>query len=128
MKNKTIVLIDDDHDEHEIFQLALMQVDPSLHCTFFDSAQDALNKLTGSPTSLPEYVFLDLNMPGLTGIQFLEQIKRTHLASLRIIIYSTAIVPDHKKRIEELGVYKAVIKPSSDRDLVKLLKGVLGEN
>jgi CheY-like chemotaxis protein len=128
MRNKTIVLIDDDRDEHEIFQIALAQVDPSAECTYFDSAQKALNVLTKLHSALPEYVFVDLNMPGLTGIEFIEQIKRTPLANLRIVIYSTAIVPDHRKKLETLGVYKTLLKPNSDRDLVKLLESVLIEN
>jgi DNA-binding NtrC family response regulator len=127
MMKKTIVLIDDDKDEHEIFQIALAQVDPSVQCTYFDSAEDALNILTDAPT-LPEYIFLDLNMPGMNGIKFLEEIKRTALASLRIIVYSTAIMPDHKKKIEKLGVFRAFVKPTTDGELVKLLKSVLVQN
>jgi DNA-binding NtrC family response regulator len=124
MLNKNIVLIDDDKDEHEIFQIALEQVDPSVQCTYFDSAQNALNKLRSSPSPLPEYIFLDLNMPGMNGIQFLEEVKRTQL-TLRIIIYSTAIIANHKKKIEELGVYMTFVKPATDGDLVKMLKTVL---
>jgi CheY-like chemotaxis protein len=128
MLAKTIVLIDDDPDEHEIFQMALEQVNPSVQCTYFDSSVEALNLLIDFPSVLPDFVFLDLNMPELTGIEFLERIKKTHLSSLRIIIYSTAIIPAHRKKIEELGAYRAFLKPTSDSDLIEILKSVLMDN
>jgi CheY-like chemotaxis protein len=125
---RKIVLIDDDHDDYEIFTMALTETDPSIDCIYYDSAKDALHKLANLQSSLPDFIFLDLNMPGMDGIQFLEEFKRTHMAHLPIIIYSTTILPPHRQKIEELGVYKSIVKPYSHGELIKILKTILVEN
>jgi CheY-like chemotaxis protein len=125
---RKVVLIDDDHDDYEIFTMALSEADPSVDCIYYDSAKDALHKLTTHDHSLPDYIFLDLNMPGMSGIQFLEQFKRTTLSHLPVIIYSTTILPPHKEKIEELGVFKSFVKPYSHEELIKILKSVLDSN
>jgi CheY-like chemotaxis protein len=122
---RKIVLIDDDHDDYEIFTMALSETDSSIDCIYYDSAKDALHKLLNSQSSLPDYIFLDLNMPGMNGIQFLEELKRTEMAHLPVIIYSTTILPPHRQRIEELGVYKSIVKPYSHGELIKILKNIL---
>ncbi len=122
---RTVVLIDDDHDDYEIFTMALSEVDSSIHCIYFDSAKEALAKLTAPGAVVPDYVFLDLNMPGMTGLQFLESIKGTAAANLKIIVYSTSILPAHREKIQKLGVHNSFIKPFSHQELIKILSKIL---
>jgi CheY-like chemotaxis protein len=124
-QRRKVVLIDDDHDDYEIFTMALSEADPSADCIYYDSAKVALHKLTAHDHLTPDYIFLDLNMPGMSGIQFLEQFKNTTLSHLPVIIYSTSILPPHKEKIEELGAFKAFVKPYSHGELIKILKGIL---
>src|ERR1700755_1270747 len=100
---RTVVLIDDDHDDFEIFSMALSEADPSVVCVYYDSAKEALTKLTDHNLPEPDYIFLDLNMPGMNGLQFLESIKETKAAHLPVIVYSTSILPPHKEKIKNLG-------------------------
>jgi len=123
--NRTVVLIDDDHDDFEIFSMALSEADPSITCIHYDSANDALMKLTAPNALLPEFIFLDLNMPGMNGIQFLESLKQTSLAYLPVVIYSTSILPPHREKINKLGVFDSFIKPFSHSELINTLKSIL---
>jgi CheY-like chemotaxis protein len=124
---RKVVLIDDDQDDHEIFTIALREAAPSVDCTCYDSAELALRELISRQSALPEYIFLDLNMPRMNGIQFLEKLKRSHLAHLRVIIYSTAVLPPDRKKLEELGAFKIYLKPNSDKELASILKKILME-
>jgi CheY-like chemotaxis protein len=125
---RKVVLIDDDQDDHEIFTIALREAAPAVDCTCYDSAEIALRELTSHRSALPEYIFLDLNMPRMNGIQFLEKIKRSQLAHLPVIIYSTAVLPPDRKRLEELGAFKIYLKPNSDKELASILKKILSGN
>jgi CheY-like chemotaxis protein len=125
---RKIALIDDDHDDHEIFTGALGVADSSVHCICYDSAEEALQILKGEESALPEFIFLDLNMPRMSGIEFLQQIKLSHLAHLPVIIYSTAILPPDRKKIEELGAFRIFLKPNSEQELVMILRSILSNN
>jgi CheY-like chemotaxis protein len=121
---KRIILIDDDQDDHETFRLALNEVEPTIDCVYYHSAKDALGNLTNA-SSLPDYIFLDLDMPGMNGIQFLEQFKRNEVGQLRIVIFSTRIFPIIQQKIDELGNFYTLVKPNTDAELVSILKSIL---
>lgn len=123
----TLVLVDDDHDDYEIFSMALSEAFPTSKCIYFDSAKEAFAALTSDIYPLPDYVFLDLNMPGMNGLQFLEQIKQTSVAHIRIVVYSTSILPHHRDRIKELGVFDSFLKPFSHIELINILRDILNK-
>ena len=59
---KTCFLIDDDVDDQEIFIMALDQLDIEFQCTVAHNGTEALQRLKKEAV-LPDYIFLDLNMP-----------------------------------------------------------------
>jgi CheY-like chemotaxis protein len=126
--HKKIVLIDDDEDDQETFRMALNEVDPSMDCTCYYSGAEALSKLTEPDSVLPEYIFLDLNMPVMSGVQFLEKIKTTPLAELPVVIYATDILPRQQEKVEKLGVLDVLLKPVSDSELVRRIKNFFVTN
>ena len=75
MQYRSILLIDDDEDDQELFQLALGDVASVVQCKVLTSAKEALHHLeTGLGTI--DLIFLDLNMPIMTGQQFLAELRR----------------------------------------------------
>lgn len=123
--SKTVVLIDDDPDDHEIFGMALQEAAPAVSVIYFDSAKDALLKMAEGTLAI-DYIFLDLNMPGMSGIQFLESIKKEHrIAHVPVIVYSTSILPQHRQQIEDLGAFDSIVKPFSHQELIRILRNIL---
>lgn len=121
-----VVLIDDDPDDHEIFAMALVEAIPDAESILYDSAEKALNELSKLTTGLPDYIFLDLNMPRMNGMQFLELMKKQGpLVNVPVIIYSTSILPSIKARAVELGASDFLAKPASQTELIKNLKKIL---
>ena len=121
----TVVLIDDDHDDHEIFSIALREAAPSVKCFYYDSGKAALSKFAEDRDFIPDYIFLDLNMPGMNGMQFLEIYKQNELISqIPVIVYSTSILLQEKEKVMQLGASRFIIKPSSHLELIKMLKDV----
>lgn len=122
MQFRRIVLIDDDEDDQEIFQLVLSRISSSVDCTCFDDASFAYEMLRSS-LLLPDVIFLDLNMPGMNGQQFLTKIKQGNgtLHKIPVIIFTTASDAGIKQQMKALGAYDFITKPGD----INALKGLL---
>lgn len=122
MNNLNFLLIDDDLDDQEIFQLALNEVDPDIQCAFATDGILGLRYLEQHMSELPDFIFLDLNMPRMGGMEFLKEIKKTEeLSQIPIIIYSTSSEPLFVKQTQELGASGYIVKPSTLRALIHSL-------
>jgi CheY-like chemotaxis protein len=111
---KTCFLIDDDIDDQEIFALVLKSVNPSITCITANDGIEAVTKLTEEEAFNPDYIFLDLNMPGMDGKQCLREIKKiTRLKSIPVIIYSTSSDQRDVLETRALGASDYLEKQSS---------------
>lgn len=121
----TILNVDDDYEDIEIFCDAVREVDPSIICLVAKSAEEAL-RILNSDIELPEYIFLDINMPKVDGNACLRAIKKDQrLKHIPVIMYSTYT------RKSDIEIYKQLdagflVKQNSYSELVAELKGVLG--
>jgi CheY-like chemotaxis protein len=68
-----------------------------------------------------EVLFLDLTMPGLTGYQVLEAIRREDLNTL-VIVVSADVQPLAQERVRTLGALAFVAKPVTGQVLLPILK------
>jgi CheY-like chemotaxis protein len=121
----TILNVDDDNEDIEIFCEAVRDIDQSILCLVAKSAEEAL-QILHSEIELPSYIFLDINMPKIDGNMCLREIKKdSRLRKIPVIMYSTF------SRRSDIEVYKKLeadflVKQNSYRDLVRELKKVLG--
>ncbi|HET9487511.1 MAG TPA: response regulator, partial [Chryseosolibacter sp.] len=71
----TILNVDDDAEDIEIFCEAVREIDASIICLTAKSAEEAM-QILNSDIELPEYIFLDINMPKVDGNACLKEIKK----------------------------------------------------
>ena len=115
------LIAEDDVDDQEIFSIAISELDQSYECTYTLNGIDALERLNHD-TLLPHYIFLDLNMPRMNGIQCLAEIKKQeHLAHIPVVIYSTSSGQSFIDDALRHGAATFITKPSRISDLVTLL-------
>lgn len=120
----TILYIDDDIEDIEIFQDALGDVDPSVQLLTARNGKDAL-ALLGAAEVLPDYVVLDINMPGMDGKSCLQEIrKEKRFDPIDIVIYSTNGLPQDIEKIESLRA-RFVRKANSFDDLRLMIRGMI---
>lgn len=125
MQYQKILLIDDDEEDHEIFMTALSHISGDFQCTTSADARDALGKLQSKEIS-PDVIFLDLNMPIMSGQEFLSEIKKNELIQdIPVIVFSTSANPATVQKAKELGAIDFLTKPDRLDKLVNILKPVL---
>ncbi|MBC7283768.1 response regulator [Hoeflea sp.] len=134
MSNKHICIVDDDMDDIFLMSASLRRLEAASAMTLtistFTDPQDALNFFAGSagaPGSLPDCVCMDINMPGLDGIELLKRLREMdHLTSLPIYIVSTTIDKTTHHKAISLGATGSFVKPESMAAMQIMQKEFLG--
>lgn len=125
MPFRKILLIDDDTEDHEIFKTALDQVSKTTQCTTSTDAREALNMLVSHQLN-PDVIFLDLNMPIMSGQEFLREIKmRSETQHIPVIIFSTSSNAATVKLTRDMGAIDFITKPDRFDKLVEILKPII---
>ena len=123
--SRNILLVDDDFDDRELFVEALTLVDKNSQVTTLDGSEGLMSHLD-KLEKLPDYVFLDLNMPRKSGKECLREIQRTdRFRSMKIVIYSTSINPRDVMETYEYGAFCFVQKPNSFAELKNVIRKVI---
>lgn len=123
-----IYLADDDSDDRDFFADAMAEVDPGVILKHFPDGIYLMDTLLSLDlAALPEFIFLDINMPRKTGLECLEEIRNhENLKQLNVIMLSTSNDPENVRRAMELGATFYAVKPSSFEKLKFLLDEILG--
>jgi len=110
---KRVMVVDDDQDDKDFFELALKEVDAEIICIMAKDGEDALDMLNDESLILPDYIFLDLNMPRLNGIQCLEKIKESErLKHIPVAICSTT-KSEEENTLKKMGALHFFSKPTT---------------
>ena len=95
MKEKTllnVLLADDDQDDRFFFQKALNTLELPCQLKTVPDGEQLMKYLFQHSDTLPDVLFLDLNMPRKNGTECLIEIKENDkLKAIPVIIYSTAL-------------------------------------
>jgi CheY-like chemotaxis protein len=124
-----ILLADDDEDDRAFFSEAIMELKMDNKLTLFTNGNGLMDYLVLPDIKLPHILFLDLNMPGKTGIECLKEIRaNTRFKDVSVAIYSTS---SSEKDIEDTFIEGANIyikKPNDFSALKKVIKEVINMN
>lgn len=121
-----IYLVDDDQDDREMFTAALALIYPNADVTELSDGQQLLDALAENAHNMPEYIFLDLNMPKCSGMECIEQMTHNpNTQNMTIAILSTSSNPDSIEKAFRLGASFYIIKPTSFTNLKSFIGKVL---
>jgi CheY-like chemotaxis protein len=119
--------VDDDADDQEIFCMALESIDATIRCTTANDGIHALQVLQSDKFFKPDFIFIDINMPRMNGIECLKQIKELGVSNgAEMIMYSTTSDPRIIELSKKLGASDFMIKPASLTHLQEKLIKKLG--
>lgn len=106
-----IMIIDDDEVDTYTSKRVVSENSFAREVVTAASVKEAMNYLSGHRSNLPELIFLDLNMPGLNGLDFLESFGTFTPAeknSARIILLTNVVNSNNE-----------IIKKATSHPLVK---------
>jgi CheY-like chemotaxis protein len=120
---KKILLIDDDEDEQFFFLEALKELDSPVKFFFASSANEGFKMFDYVS---PDIVFIDINMPMINGLEWLDTIKHNGSnQEFNAIIYSTGVDNSLCDRAIKKGAFACIKKQGGIHDLVNVLKTLL---
>lgn len=124
-----LALADDDEDDRLFFTEAFEELKiKSKVCTFKDGI-DLMDYLGQANSTIPDLLFLDLNMPKKSGMQCLKEIKANKkLKDIVIAIYSTSASEEDVENTFVLGANIYIKKPNDFEKLKKVLSEVVTTN
>ena len=111
MKEKVILLVEDDELDVISVQRSLkkLDLDYTLHTAY--NGKEALSILSANDYSvLPDVILLDLNMPKMNGIEFLQQIRSNEkLKDIQVFVMTTSADSSERSAAESLGISGYII-------------------
>ncbi|WP_170121987.1 response regulator [Breoghania corrubedonensis] len=129
------MVVDDDEDDIYLMKKALARLQESarvnLDLTFVLSGSDALGEIDRGlqDNTLPDKIFLDLNMPGVNGLDVLHHcMVQEILDKVDVVVITTASDPDTRRAALASGARSVCVKPNSLQEMSELISRLLDVN
>ena len=120
-----ILLAEDDADDRELFKEALHLVEPSIRLAMVDNGERLMSHLNRTAV-IPDFIFLDLNMPRKNGKECLAEIRKNDLTRMiPIIVYTTSARLSDIDETFQAGASCFVRKPNTFNELTTLLNKLI---
>jgi DNA-binding NtrC family response regulator len=114
-----IILIDDDSDDIELFQIAFKEIGVDNEILVFEKADKFYDYIT-TTMNKAFFVFCDINMSGMSGFELKQKIfdnEEIRLKCIPFLMLSTSGASKHVMEAYSLNVQGYFIKPNSVQGL-----------
>ena len=123
-ERKTILSIEDNQDIANLIRIMLRHAPVDvLQAQNGEEAWAILEK------QIPDLILLDVMLPLMNGLDFLAKLKQeSRYQAIPVIVISVRADASYRKRAEELGVKRYILKPFSPAMVRQEVEQVLGVN
>src|SRR5262245_38349213 len=129
---ETILFVEDNPDDQFLFERAVRALPFPVDLRFANDGNEAIAYLSREGRfsdhqqfPVPTVVFMDIKMPGKSGFDILEWLKKRapdHLHRTPVVMFSSSDQQSDIDRAYDLGATAYLVKPSGFDDLRKLFK------
>ncbi len=126
-KNGPIVVIEDDEDDRDLFELIYRKLGCKNELVFLPDGMEALQYLESKSTN-PFLILSDINLPKLDGFALKEKIQNSTRLQLRCVPYLFFTTSAAEKTITDAyskSVQGFFVKPSGIANLERTLKTII---
>jgi two-component system, OmpR family, phosphate regulon response regulator PhoB len=117
----TIVVVEDDPDLQLLTTLMLTHAGYAVRA--YDDAREAVEACAATP---PDAVVMDWMLPGMSGIDALEQLRQDPLTADVPVVMATACgMTENIERAFRSGAQGYLVKPFAPTDLVRTIGSVI---
>jgi CheY-like chemotaxis protein len=101
VKLQKVMVVDDAELDRQIAKKTITKIGFAEEVITAESAMDALDHLRSCPDEVPSLIFLDINMPEMSGFDFLEEYAALEVKSKCIIVMlSSSMHREDQERAE----------------------------
>lgn len=120
LEDINVLLVEDNMVDVMGIQRAFAQAKLKNRIVVASDGQDALEKMRdGKSISKPYMVLLDLNMPRMNGIEFLQEIRRDQaLKNTVVFVLTTSSTSEDKNRAYEQNVAGYIVKGRAESSFI----------
>lgn len=123
--NKPILLVEDDQVDVMTILRALKEIHVVNPVVSRENGEDALHYLRDASSERPCIILLDLNMPIMNGIEFLQAVKSDEsLRRIPVVVLTTSEEQQDKVRSFDLGVAGYMAKPVDYQRFVEMIRSI----
>ena len=122
---KPILLVEDDKVDAMTVKRSLRDIHVTNRLLLAGNGEDALQYLREPNIDRPCIILLDLNMPKMNGLEFLQVLKQdTILKKIPVIVLTTTKNEQDKLESFRLGVAEYMIKPVDYQQFVEVVRTI----
>ena len=119
-----LLIIDDDEDDVQSFKDAVGRIDSDIKVYSAEGGEKGLELLKSGIR--PDYIFLDINMPGMNGKDVLIKIKANSAWNgIQIFMNSTTFNPKEIQEYRKIGCNGFVVKAGGPKQLEKDIRLII---
>jgi len=123
--NQPILLVEDDQVDVMTVKRALKEIHITNSVVNLENGEEALKYLRDPNSVKPCIILLDLNMPIMNGIEFLQVAKRdAQLKRIPVVVLTTSEEQQDKINSFDLGVAGYMAKPVDYRQFVEVMRTI----
>lgn len=121
--HKSILLVEDDQVDALTVKRALNDIHVKNHLEIAGNGEEGLSYLRNPGKENPCIILLDLNMPKMSGIEFLKIIKNDNiLKKIPVVVLTTSRSEQDKIESFNLGVAGYMLKPVDYQQFVDVIR------
>jgi CheY-like chemotaxis protein len=126
MKNsRPVLLVEDDSVDAMTVKRALKDLNVTNPLVHTLNGEEALEYLKGNGNKKPCVILLDLNMPKMNGIEFLQVVKvNDSLKRIPVIVLTTSQEEQDKINSFKLGVAGYMLKSINYKEFVEIIRTI----
>lgn len=102
MDSLLVMLVDDDHLTNQFNSIVIKKQIPDVEVMTFTMASSALDYLRFSENRMPAIIFLDLNMPGMNGWDFMQEFETLNL-DIEVVVLTSSQDSEDRDRSKAYG-------------------------
>ena len=111
--NTNLFLAEDDDEDIKFFTDIITDISPDIQISVAKNGIELMSLLE-TEKLLPDFIFLDLNMPIKTGFECLKEIRSSEKwKAIKIVILTTSSQREQVKEVYKMGADLYLQKPNS---------------
>ncbi len=123
MATKLVLIVDDEERIREVVRVCLVKI--AQWETLM--AASGIEAIAVAATAQPDAILLDVSMPGMNGLETLQQLQSNpQTQSIPVIFLTAKVQPSEQLHYQQLGVVGLIMKPFDPVQIAQQIRQLLG--